>query len=165
MSRVRCRKCLHCGELFRPDARNRRHQRYCCAPRCRQASKAASQRRWLDKPENRDYFRGPEQVRRVQRWRQAHPGYWRVQRSLTPEPLQDHCIVQTVDSTEKTTTLTGSALQDHLIQQPFVLIGLIANLTGSTLQDDIVRSSRHLEQLGRDIVNSGETDDSSPTVP
>jgi hypothetical protein len=28
--------------------------------------KAASQRRWLAKPENRDYFRGAEQVARVQ---------------------------------------------------------------------------------------------------
>ena len=46
-------------------------------PGCRKASKADSQRRWLQKPENRDYFRGPEHVQRVQRWREAHPGYWR----------------------------------------------------------------------------------------
>ena len=59
------RKCRHCGQLFRPDPRNVRHQRYCSAPACRRASKAASQRRWLAKAANRDYFRGPEHVARV----------------------------------------------------------------------------------------------------
>ena len=29
------RKCRHCGQLFRPDPRNVRHQRYCSAPACR----------------------------------------------------------------------------------------------------------------------------------
>ena len=28
----RRRRCLHCGELFEPDCRNRRHQRYCQKP-------------------------------------------------------------------------------------------------------------------------------------
>jgi hypothetical protein len=77
MKRARRRKCLCCGELFRPDARNLRHQRHCAKPACRTASKAASQRRWLAKVTNRDYFRGPINVARVQAWRAAHPGYWR----------------------------------------------------------------------------------------
>jgi hypothetical protein len=68
-------KCANCHQLFRADARNAWHQRYCEEPACRSASKAASQRRWLDKPENRDYFRGPEHVARVRAWREAHPGY------------------------------------------------------------------------------------------
>ena len=59
------RKCRHCAQLFRPDPRNALHQRYCSAPACRRASKAASQRRWLAKAANRDYFRGPEHVARV----------------------------------------------------------------------------------------------------
>ena len=37
------RKCKCCRTLFRPDPRNRRHQRYCSAASCRAASKAASQ--------------------------------------------------------------------------------------------------------------------------
>ena len=53
------RRCKCCHKLFRPDPRNRHHQRYCAAPSCRAASKAASQARWLAAPENRDYFRGP----------------------------------------------------------------------------------------------------------
>jgi len=67
-------KCPHCQQLFTPDARNATRQRYCSKPACRKQSKADSQRRWLQKPENRDYFRGAEHVLRVQRWRAAHPG-------------------------------------------------------------------------------------------
>jgi hypothetical protein len=40
----RRRKCLHWGELFCPDPRNLRHQRYWSKPQCRNASKAASPR-------------------------------------------------------------------------------------------------------------------------
>ena len=83
------RKCKHCQTFFEPDPRSAKRQRHCSKPACRQASKAASQRRWHQKPHNRDYFRGPTQVERVRQWRQAHPGYWRRQRSRTPEALQD----------------------------------------------------------------------------
>jgi hypothetical protein len=62
-------KCPHCQQLFTPDARNATRQRYCAKPACRKHSKDESQSRWLQKPENRDYFRGPEHVQRVQRWR------------------------------------------------------------------------------------------------
>lgn len=72
----RC-KCANCHQPFRPDPRNAWQQRYCGAQACRAASKADSQRRWLGKPENRDYFRGPEHVERVRAWRHAHPGYGR----------------------------------------------------------------------------------------
>ena len=59
MTKRRRRKCLNCGMLFRPDPRNVRHQRYCSAGPCRKVSKAASQARWLSKPQSRNYFRGP----------------------------------------------------------------------------------------------------------
>ena len=74
------RKCKCCHKLFRPDPRNRHHQRYCAAPSCRAASKAASQARWLAAPENQDYFRGPVNVARVKAWRSRNPGYWRNRR-------------------------------------------------------------------------------------
>ena len=70
-------KCRHCRGFFVPDYRNVGRQRYCSKPPCQQASKADSQRRWLQKPENHDHFRGPDNVKRVQLWRQEHPGYWR----------------------------------------------------------------------------------------
>ena len=77
MGRAQQRTCRHCAERFIADARNAHHQRYCSAPACKAASKRASQAKWLAKPENRDYHRGPEAVARVQAWRRAHPGYSR----------------------------------------------------------------------------------------
>jgi len=83
--------CCHCQQLFTPDARNATRQRYCSKPACRKHSKADSQRRWLQKPENRDYFRGQVHVLRVKRWRAAHPGYWRKAKR-SPVALQDPLI-------------------------------------------------------------------------
>ena len=79
-------KCAHCHRLFRPDPRNAWHQRYCASGECRVASKAASQRRWLGMPENRDYFRGPEHVERVRQWRRAHPGDGRRAAASAAQP-------------------------------------------------------------------------------
>jgi hypothetical protein len=79
--------------LFTHDARNATCQRYCSKPACRKQSKADSQRRWLQKPENRDYFRGAEHVERVKRWRAAHPGYWR-RSNRRQVALQDSLIAQ-----------------------------------------------------------------------
>jgi len=68
------RKCKCCLKLFRPDPRNRRHQRYCSALACRAASKAASQARWLAAPENQDYFPRRGERRRSRRGGRATPG-------------------------------------------------------------------------------------------
>jgi hypothetical protein len=144
-------KCPHCQQLFTPDARNATRQRYCSKPDCRKHSKADSQRRWLQKPENRDYFRGAEHVQRVQRWRAAHPGYWRrTQRS--PVALQDSIIAQVAVNAANCHPTPKDALQDVLILQPAVMVGLIAQLTGCALQDDIARAARRMQQLGNDIL-------------
>src|SRR5579862_983348 len=151
MGRGDRRKCKCCLKLFRPDPRNRHHQHYCSAPACRAASKAASQARWLAKPENQDYFRGPENVARVQAWRSRHPGYWRNERPADPA-LQDALTAQPIDSTKETGEVAKPPLQDVLSAQPAVLIGLIAHLTGTPLQDDIVRTAGRLLRLGQDIL-------------
>ena len=129
MKRYRRRKCRHCGELFRPDPRNLRHQHYCSKPACRKASKAASQRRWLGKAQNRDYFRGAANVQRVRVWRATHPGYWRRSQRQEAPALQEDSSSQAIDRSGKSPTLTALALQDLFGAQAFVLIGLIANLT------------------------------------
>ena len=133
MKQHRQRNCRHCGDLFRPDPRNRRHQRYCCKSECRKASKTASQRRWLDKAQNRDYFRGAANVERVRTWRAAHPGYWRRPGAQSTSALQEDSSAQSVETHEKSRALAAVALQDLLCAQPLVLIGLIANLTGTAL--------------------------------
>jgi hypothetical protein len=153
MKRQRQRKCLGCGAWFRADPRNVKHQRYCSAPACRQASKAASQHQWLSQPENQDYFRGAGNVARVQRWRAEHPGYWRRSGAQDASALQDDCRAQLIETQEESAFMVGDALQDVLSAQPAVLIGLIAHLTDSALQEDIARSTRRLLQLGQDILN------------
>jgi hypothetical protein len=67
------RKCLCCQEFYLPDHCNLRHQRYCSKPACRKESKAQSQRRWLQRPENQNYFRGPENSQRVKDCANAIP--------------------------------------------------------------------------------------------
>jgi len=137
--------------LFTPDARNATRQRYCSKPGCRKQSKADSQLRWLQKPENRDYFRGAEHVLRVQRWRAAHPGYWR-RTKRNPVALQDALIAQVAVNAVNIHPAEKGALQDLLILQPAVMVGLIAQLTGCALQDDIARAARRMQQLGNDIL-------------
>ena len=112
-------KCLHCSEKLICEPRNRGRQCYCAKPECRRASKAASQRRWEGKPENENYFRGPENIERVRQWRKEHPGYWRRKK---PE-IQD-------------------ALQDLCLSQPALLVGIISVMTGYGLQEDIAASAR-----------------------
>ena len=151
MSGITRIKCPHCHELFTPDARNATRQRYCSKPPCRKQSKTESQSRWLQKRENRDYFRGAEHVLRVKRWRAAHPGYWRrAKRGAVA--LQDPLIEQTAVNNENNANPAPVALQDALIMQPAVVVGLIAQLTGYALQDDIARAARRMQQLGNDIL-------------
>ena len=156
------RKCKCCRTLFRPDPRNRRHQRYCSAALCRAASKAASQARWRAAPENQGYFRGPVNVARVQAWRSCHPGYWRRARPVGTA-LQDLSVAQPVDSVIGTAAPAGSPLQEVLIAQPAVLIGLIAHIVGTPLQDDIVvRTTGRLLRLGQDILATSTARGATP---
>ena len=135
MTSKRSNKCRICGDLFTPDPRNRKRQKYCPKAACKAAGKAARQRRWVARSENRDYFRGAHQVQRVREWRAAHPGYWRCHRGQA-----------------------GVALQDALRLQGPVLIGLIAHLSDSALQADIAATSRRLLQLGQDILGGKRRD-------
>jgi hypothetical protein len=151
---IRKRKCQHCEACFDPDPRNVGRQRSCSQPPCRQASKAASQRRWLSKPENREYFCGPVNVQQVQQWRKHHPGYWRRTRAPALDALQEPCTPQELETQSVKGTLKQETLQDSFFLQPTVLVGLIAHLTGLSLQDDIALTARRLQQLGRDILHS-----------
>lgn len=150
---MRKRTCKHCKVFFDPDHRNIGRQHYCSQPPCRQASKAASQRRWLQKPTNRDYFSGPAHVERVRQWRQDHPGYWRRKASQAQEALQEPLTLQELKQQQLEVGLAQHALQDSFFMQPAVFVGLIAHLTGLSLQDDIALTARRLQQLGRDILS------------
>jgi hypothetical protein len=154
MAEIKRKKCCNCNKLFRPDPRNNNRQKYCRQPKCRKASKAASQQRWLQKPENQDYFRGPDNVERVQQWREANPGYWQSKRKNKQDALQDPLISQPTENNNDNVKFTHDALQDFLIAQPPVLLGLISNFTGTALQDDIAMTIRRLQKLGQEIANN-----------
>jgi hypothetical protein len=153
------RKCLHCQIFFKPDPRSKGRQTFCSLSDCQHASKKASQKKWLKKPQNQTYFCGPDNVRRVQLWREKNPGYSKKPPSTsgTQKPLQETLIAQGTENKEETAVLKQDPLQDLLMAQPSVLIGLIAHLTGSTLQDDIVRTGQKLQELGEDFLSQSNS--------
>lgn len=154
-------KCLHCKKLFVPDYRNRGRQKYCTSAECQSISKRNSQELWLSKPENRDYFRGPENVKRVQQWREAHPGYSKVQKRKPPRTLQETCSreqpKQVVVLQELTPPhalqVSRPPLQELCSVQAPLLVGLIAQFTDTALQEDIVAHTRRLIARGQDILD------------
>ena len=151
-SKASRRKCRCCNEFFLPDYRNGHHQLYCSKPPCRVASRRASQRRWLSQPSNGDYFRGRENVQRVQQWRKAHPGYWK-KRSAPAEQAQA-AVPQSLGKSSPLVTPSqrSGTLQDVCFTDHPAFIGLISMVTGTTLQEDIACTTRRLEARGRDIL-------------
>ena len=154
------RKCRCCTKFFIPDPRTEDRQRYCSRPACRQASKAASQRRWLSKNGNGDHFRGAEEVRRVQLWRKSHPGYWK-RKTPSSEGTQvvDRQPTNPDQSSCNVPRGLPSTLQDYCLAQDPAFVGLISMVTGSTLQEDIASTARQLLLRGRNILGcvSSET--------
>lgn len=145
-------KCLHCKEEQLCDPRKRGRQRYCVQPECRRASKAASQRRWVSRPENRDYFHGSANSERVRQWRLANPGYWRRKGSGSKSALQDLASSQSPEDQRFMAPDLSTALQEICFPQAALVVGLIAVMTGHTLQDQIATSARSLLSRGRDIL-------------
>lgn len=163
MATTRRRKCLCCKNLFRPDPRQKKRQRYCANTICRKQSKTASQKKWLSQRKNGDYFSGAENVQRVQEWRKRNPEYWRKNdHALTGSPLQETSLTQVIDNQKKTTHLTTLPLQEITSVQVPVLIGIISHLTGETLQDEIAITMRRLLTLGADILNNPVQPSSPP---
>ena len=162
-------KCLHCREFFLPCPNSRHTQRYCGKSECRKASKAAAQAKWLNKAQNRSYFHGPENVERVQRWRERHPGYWRKKRSSRPSALQDLApseVSQTQPITineiglladdfglcEPSKAPRAGALQDLAYVQVPLLAGVVSLLIGDALQDRFATFTRELVDRGKRVL-------------
>lgn len=179
MSTTGRRKCRCCGVWFKPEARNRYHQRYCREPLCRQASKKTSQRKWSR--QNPGYFRGEAHVNRVRQWRAQHPGYWKKEalerHTGPPDALQDILTAQGFDNKAVTTLRNclleeiSRPLQDVLSAQGHALVGLTAMISGELLQDDIARVLRTCYERGQHIggivpwINKQEvSDDEKRTV-
>ena len=153
--RINKRKCQVCKEYYLPDFRNSHHQKTCAKAECRKVRCAASQSKWSRKPENRDYWKGPNHVKRVQHWRKQNPGY-RAQTKprKRPSPLQDDCFPEPAHNKEDAALIVDPALQDLLIEQSALIVGLISLISGSTLQDDIGQQTRQILQRGQDVLGT-----------
>jgi len=153
------RKCCHCGIWFRPGPRNPSRQWFCPAAVCRVASKRASQRKWTQK--NQLYFRGEKEVKRVQAWRQEHPGYWRKHAKKTkPEAvdaLQDLISMQPIEGEafkvlrNRMEKEISRPLQDIVLAQQHALVGLTSMITGDALQEDIAQVLTSCYERGQRI--------------
>lgn len=147
------RKCRCCNVFFTPDCHNPNRQFYCSAPDCRRASKAASQRRWLQKPANRNYFRDAQNVQRVQQWRKANPGYWKraKARSKRAQPVPSQPVnLEATSCNAPERNL--HALQDFVLVDHPAFVGLLSMVTGTTLQEDIAAIGRNVLLQGRNIL-------------
>ncbi len=129
--------------FFKPTPQSKGRQNYCSKLQCKKASKKASQKKWLSKPENSHYFKDADNVRRVQQWRTDKLNYCKKSNNhsndvdSTDKALQDTLTMQSVDKYKKTDVLNKDVLQETLISQVFVLTELIAHLDISALQEMI----------------------------
>jgi len=132
MKTFREQRCRHCGTYFLQDYRNFGRHKYCTNPACRKASKASSQKRWLEK--NPEYFSGSVHVERVRQWRKAHPGARRGKTSGSL--LQDPCPQQHTDNKEvhNNNPLSSRHLclcyKISALRNILIIVGLIAHLAG-----------------------------------
>ena len=170
MHHIKNRQCQHCHAIFIPDYRNRRRQKFCSLPVCKQASKKASQQGWY--ANNTEYFKEDLHVKRVQEWRRAHPGYRKSKGKK--DVLQEICPPNTTGKQDNielkaqsipTDESVAPVLQDFLTAQQPVLIGFIMQLTGLVLQDDIAKTVARLAQLGKDFLNGLPAVPAAPVSP
>ena len=136
---IRRRRCKNCHHLYKPDPRNLKRQKFCSKPECKAASKKHSQQKWLNKAINRDYFSSPENVIRVQQWREQNPGYWRRKKStkktfLFDDALQDTLLPESLYYSESQANLIQNALQDMLSSKSLVIIGFSPHLNENVLK-------------------------------
>jgi hypothetical protein len=144
--------CLHCKELFLPDYRSQERQRHCSKPECRKARKQASQKAWLQKPANMNYFRDDKNAKAVREWQKAHPGYWKNSARWRGRTLKDACPPQLVVQQEVVENSPTRTLQDLCSMQTPLFVGFISMWVGSTLKDDIAVTTRQLVAKGHDIL-------------
>ena len=146
-------KCPHCRKYFEPDYRHRDSQCYCSKPACQRARRARNWRRWFAKPENQLAYGGAENVKRVQEWRAAHPGYWR-RPAKRNDALQIACAAQSAENKGRNDIPAVLALQIASCDEKALFMGLLAHLAGSALPIDIAKTSRRLIDLGNGILRT-----------
>ena len=151
------KRCRHCSKWFVPDRRNYPKQHYCGKGECRQASKKASQRKWLRK--NQGYFSdGPERstnLDRVRAWRAQNPKYWQREKrnQKTQRQSSDRknlSAIQTSSSApgtiaDQSLPSRSSTLQDRFGSQPSEKTSVPTQNNETSLQDLLIKHHFVLE--------------------
>lgn len=155
--RTRRRRCKNCHELYKPDYRHLKRQKFCRKPECKAASKKHSQQKWLNKPQNRDYFSGSDHVSRVQEWRRNNPGYWKrrslsIKSSLFEDALQEMKIDKTLAGKGSSIDLIQLPLQDLILAKTLVFIGFDTHLNKTALQEIIDTAAEETVKLTPNIL-------------
>lgn len=155
--RIRQRRCKNCKELYKPDHRHLKRQKFCQKTECRAASKKHSQQKWLNKPKNRDYFSGPENVTRVQQWRQNNPDYGKRRQPSKKPPLIEDALQemksgQTLAGIGSSMDLIQITLQDLISAKTLVFIGFDTHLNKTALQEIIDVTDQKTVKLTPDIL-------------
>ncbi len=155
--KIRRRKCKNCDDLFKPDPRNLKRQKFCRKPECKESSKRYSQQKWLMKPKNKGHFSGSANVIRVQQWRQQNPGYGKRKKykkttSLIKGALQETLSLKTIVGKGSSSALMQNALQDSLSAETLVIIGFDTQLNKTALQDIIDFTDQGTVKLVPDVL-------------
>ena len=155
--KTRRRRCKNCQELYKPDPRHLKRQKFCCKPACKAASKKHSQQKWLNKPKNQDYFSGPEHVIRVQEWRRGNPEYWKQKNplkksSLIEDALQEMKTGKTLAGKGSSIDLIQMPLQDLISAKTLVFIAFDTHLNKIALQEIIDATDQETVKLTPDIL-------------
>jgi len=155
--KTRQRRCQNCHDLYMPDSRHLKRQKFCNKPECKAASKKYSQQKWLNKPKNRDYFLGSEHVTRVRQWRHDNPDYGKPKKStkkpfLIGDALQEMKTGKTIAGKGSSIDLIQIPLQDLISAKTIVFIGFDTHLNKIALQDIIDVSDQESVKLTPNIL-------------
>jgi len=129
------------------DPRLGNRHRYCSAPDCRKAAKRASQERWLSRPENANYFKGPANALRSKLWRAANP-----RKGKKPARPMQRLI-----SPGLSATLQACGVQDLNERQLALVLGIVSALVRSRAQETIARRLRELMFAGYAVLRTMES--------
>jgi len=157
IKKIRQRRCKNCKELYKPDPRHLKRQKFCKKSECKTASKKYSQQKWLNKPENRNHFSGPENIMRVQEWRRENPEYWKrgsplKKPSLIEDALQEMKTGKTIAGKGSSIDLIQIPLQDLISAKTHIFVGFDTHLNKSALQDIIDATGQEAVKLTPNIL-------------
>lgn len=78
MKTIKKRKCPICLDLFEPDPRTAKHQKFCSKDTCQKERKRRKWRRWAARNLGQKNLK-------IRLWAKSYPNYWRHYRRTHPE--------------------------------------------------------------------------------